>query len=33
VTYTRPDGPMPKTFQVGETQPGATIHYASTPIK
>src|SRR5579864_627679 len=33
VTYTRPDGPMPKTFQMGMTKPGVTIIYASTPIK
>jgi hypothetical protein len=33
LTYARADGPMPKVVQVGETQPGVTIHYASTPIK
>jgi hypothetical protein len=33
LTYTRPDGPMPKTFQVGMTTPGVTIIYASTPVK
>jgi len=33
LTYARADGPTPKVFQVGETQPGVTIHYASTPIK
>jgi hypothetical protein len=33
VTYVRGDGPTPKTMQMGETKPGVTIHYASTPIK
>jgi hypothetical protein len=33
LTYARADGPMPKVLQIGETQPGVTIHYASTPIK
>lgn len=33
VTYARPDGPTPKTVQMGETKPGVTILYPSTPIK
>lgn len=33
VTYARTDGPMPKTVQMGETKPGVTILYPSTPIK
>ena len=33
LTYARTDGPTPKVVQVGETQPGVTIHYPSTPIK
>jgi hypothetical protein len=33
VTYTRTEGPMPTTVQLGETKPGVTILYASTPIK
>jgi hypothetical protein len=33
VTYARADGPTPKTMQMGQTKPGVTIHYASTPIK
>jgi hypothetical protein len=33
VTYTRGDGPTPKTVQMGETKPGVTILYPSTPIK
>jgi hypothetical protein len=33
VTYTRGDGPMPKTVQMGETKPGVTIIYASSPVK
>jgi hypothetical protein len=33
VTYTRTDGPVPKTVQMGQTKPGVTILYPSTPIK
>jgi hypothetical protein len=33
VTYTRGDGPTPKTVQMGQTKPGVTILYPSTPIK
>jgi|SRR5579864_2278036 len=33
VTYQRADGPAPKTVQMGQTKPGVTIHYPSTPVK
>jgi hypothetical protein len=33
VTYTRTEGPMPKTVQMGEAKPGVKILYPSTPIK
>lgn len=33
VTYTRPDGPMPKTLQMGQTRNGVKIIYPATPPK
>jgi hypothetical protein len=33
VTYTRPDGPMPKVVQMGDTRTGVKVIYPSTPIK
>jgi von Willebrand factor type A domain len=33
VTYTRPDGPMPKQLQMGQTRNGIKIIYPSTPPK
>jgi len=33
VTYTRPDGPMPKVVQMGDTRQGVKVIYPSTPIK
>jgi hypothetical protein len=33
VTYTRPDGPMPKLVQMGDTRTGVKVIYPSTPIK
>lgn len=33
VTYTRPDGPLPKVVQMGDTRQGVKVIYPSTPIK
>jgi hypothetical protein len=33
VTYTRPDGPLPKLVQMGDTRQGVKVIYPSTPIK
>jgi hypothetical protein len=33
VTYTRPDGPMPKVVQMGDIRQGVKVIYPSTPIK
>lgn len=33
VSYTRPDGPMPKLVQMGDTRQGVKVIYPSTPIK
>jgi hypothetical protein len=33
VTYARPDGPLPKLVQMGDTRQGVKVIYPSTPIK
>jgi hypothetical protein len=33
VTYTRPDGPLPKVVQMGDMRQGVKVIYPSTPIK
>jgi hypothetical protein len=33
VTYARPDGPLPKVVQMGDTRQGVKVIYPSTPVK